>query len=234
MRLDAWFRERPDMALMAPYLAYLLLLALQSIEPFDTQARWLSHVLRGVGSLAVFWLVRRHLPPWGKPHLLLAIAAGAACAVLWAGGQHVFNRLGVPMHIPLPLFTAGEISDPTTIWTNATEFWVTAVLKVAVACTAVPIVEELFWRAFLLRALIRWDDFERVPLGTFRWRSFLGTSLLSTLQHPSNWLISIFCWFAFNGLFYWKKSILFLVLVHAFTNLFLYVYVLAARDWQFW
>ena len=101
------------------------------------------------------------------------------------------------------------------------------------ACTAVPIVEELFWRAFLLRALISWSDFERVPLGTFTWLSFLGTSFLSVLQHPGNWAVSILCWMVYNIVFYRTRSILCLVLLHGFTNLVLYLIVFRTQDWSF-
>jgi hypothetical protein len=38
----------------------------------------------------------------------------------------------------------------------------------------------------------------------------------------------------FNGLFYWKRSLLFLMLVHGITNLVLLVYVVGYRDWIFW
>jgi hypothetical protein len=114
-------------------------------------------------------------------------------------------------------------------------------LRILCASTTVAFVEELFWRAFLLRALIDWDDFERVPLGKFTWRSFLLTALISTLEHPANWAVSIPCWFAFNGLMYWKKSVLFLVVTHGLTNLFLYVWVIYqavgrgnASAWMFW
>ena len=94
-----------------------------------------------------------------------------------------------------------------------------------------------FWidaGAFLLRWLIDRDNFERVPLGKFTWFSFLATSLLSTIQHPDNWAVSIFCWMLFNALFYWTRSIKCLVLVHALTNLLLYLYVLKVDDWAFW
>jgi uncharacterized protein len=107
-------------------------------------------------------------------------------------------------------------------------------LRMTVACTAVPIVEELFWRAFLLRALIDWQNFERIPLGAFTWFSFLGTAAISTLQHPDNWGVSVLCWMAFNGVFYWTRSILCLALLHGFTNLALYLMVLRVRDWAFW
>lgn len=220
---------------MAPFMVYLLLLGLQDLGPFQVEWRWLAILIRGVGALAVVALFRRHLPPWGRPHWGIAIAAGLVCAAGWVAGQHFFDSLGIPHRLPIPPFAGTfEVVDPHTRWGDGALWWVTATMRITVACTTVPIVEELFWRAFLLRALINWQDFDRIPLGTFTWWSFLGTSLLSALQHPDNWLVSVFCWFAFNGLFYWTRSILCLVLVHACTNLALYVYVIAARDWMFW
>jgi CAAX prenyl protease-like protein len=120
-------------------------------------------------------------------------------------------------------------------------FWANSLTRIAVAITAVPVVEEIFWRAFLLRALIDWNNFEKLPLGAFTWMSFLGTALLSTVQHPDTWVVSIFCWFAFNGLMYWTRSLLCLVICHGVTNLVLYAWVLFvglyledARAWWLW
>ena len=39
---------------------------------------------------------------------------------------------------------------------------------------------------------------------------------------------------AFNGLMYWTRSIRCMILCHGITNLVLYLYVLAAKDWMFW
>jgi hypothetical protein len=164
------------------------------------------------------------------------IAAG------WYYGQYLFDDLGVPHRLPLPFFSREwDLVDPRNKLGDGTLFWATAATRITVASTTVPVVEELFWRAFLLRALISWSEFEKVPLGKFTWASFLISSLLSTLEHPDNWAVSIPCWFAFNGLMYWKKSILFLVFVHGFTNLFLYAWVLYEavyrgnqQAWMFW
>jgi CAAX prenyl protease-like protein len=113
-------------------------------------------------------------------------------------------------------------------------WWSQVVVRITVATTVVPIVEELFWRAFLLRSLIDWQQFEKIPLGTFAWRSFIGTALLSTIQHPEQWGVSILCWIAFNALFIWKKSLMFIMIVHGVTNLVLYIYVIAYEDWWHW
>jgi membrane protease YdiL (CAAX protease family) len=230
-RLDPLWRSRPDIVLMAPYMTYLLLLALVRVVPAEWE--WAAIAIRGVGALWVCWLVRKHLPPWGAPRWLIAIPAGFLAAWLWYVGQYVFDDFGWGGR--LPLFPGAKVVvDPRDALGSTELFWGTVVLRIGVACTAVPIVEELFWRAFLLRALISWSDFERVPLGRFTWFSFVGTALLSTLQHPDNWAVSILCWFFYNALFYWTRSILCLVIVHAVTNFVLYLHVVRVDDWAFW
>jgi hypothetical protein len=237
-RLDDWLEHRQDVVLMAPYMAYLILLALRDAEwlGIDYDDRVYMNMVRGFGALLVVWLVRNHLPKWGKPYWWAAIPAGIAAAVLWVGGQHLFNALGVPSRLPLPFFGGppGEPVDPRHLLGAEDLFWTTVVTRIATAVITVPIIEELFWRAFLLRALISWSEFEKVPLGKYTFYSFIGTSLLSAVQHPDNWLVSVFCWMLFNALFYWRPSILFITIVHGVTNLVLYVYVVRTNDWMFW
>jgi CAAX prenyl protease-like protein len=230
-RLDRLGRTRPDVVLMAPYMVYLVLLGLVAVLP--PRWEWTAITVRGVGSLGVVWLLRKHLPPWGKPYWIIAIAAGFFAAWLWYGGQYLVEEVGLGGR--LPVYPGSHvIQDPRDVLGAGRLFWATVVLRIAVACTAVPVVEELFWRAFLLRALINWHEFERIPLGQFTWFSFVGTALLSTLQHPDNWAVSILCWLLFNAIFCWTRSILCLVILHALTNLMLYLYVVRVDDWAFW
>lgn len=225
-RIDRFAHRRPDIVLMAPFLVYLALLSLKDVWP---EQNWAAALIRGVGAVAVVWLFRRHLPLWGRADVWVAVPAAVVTAFGWFYGQYLFNWWGLPQRLPIPPFSGQpELYDPTQRLGSGGLFWLTAVTHIAVATTTVAVVEELFWRAFLLRALVNWDDFEKVPLGTFAWRSFLGTSLLSVLQHPDNWAVSILCWMAWNGLMYWRKSILCLVLTHGLTNLVLYIWVLIA------
>jgi membrane protease YdiL (CAAX protease family) len=229
--IDRLARSRPDLVLALPLLVYVLLLSLPGFVSPDWQP--LVIVLRGVISLWVVWRFRRYLPPWGKPHWVIAIISGAVIAWGWAAGQAWLDSVGVPER--LPLFPGvKEVVDPRAEIGAKSLFRATWLARMSVAVLAVPVVEELFWRAFLLRALISWHDFEKVPLGTFTWQSFLGTSLISTIQHPDNWVVSVFCWMAFNALFYWTRSILCLVLIHGITNLVLYLIVLRISDWSHW
>lgn len=228
-------RRRPDFVFMAPYLAYLLLLPLKDWVP-AAYLPWAT-AARGILGLLVFWFLRRHFPPLGRPHWPIAITAGVLTVVLWVGGEHLLNQVHIgSFNLGGRFFVFPgilEVKDPREGLT-AFSWGSQVVLRLAVATITVPIVEEIFWRGFLLRAFINWDRFERVPLGAFAWRAFIGTALLSCLQHPDNWGVSILCWLAWNALMCWKKSLLCLMITHGVTNLVLYLYVIARGDWQFW
>ena len=224
--------SRPELAFITPFMVYLLLLGVGARLPDTWQPAAIA--VRGVASLAAVWAIRRHLPAWGRPHWWIVLAGGALVGWGWVVGQHVFDQLGLPSHLPLYPGGAKALVDPRDALGAGTLFWTTWGLRLSVACTAVPVVEELFWRAYLLRALIDWHHFDRVPLGRFTWVSFLGTALLSTLQHPDNWGVSVLCWLVYNVVFYWTRSILCLVLLHGMTNLVLYLLVLRVGDWSFW
>ncbi len=241
-------RTQPEVILMGPMMVYLLLMGLQ--DKVDEQYRWIPMLIKGLGGLAVFLAVRRYLPLTlnagraqpagagilGRPHLLLGVVCGVIVAAGWIAGQHLFNHLaewGGVAGKYWYVFRMHDSVDPR-VGITAGSWYAQVFARLAVTVMVVPIVEELFWRGFLLRALISWQRWPSIPLGTFTWGSFLGTSLLSVLQHPGNWAVSIACWMAYNALFYWKKSLLFLMVVHGVTNLALYTYAVLARDWLFW
>lgn len=229
--VDRLAAARPDVVFVAPLMVYIGLLSLVYALPAVWQP--VAIALRGVASLAVVWIFRRHLPPWGRPYWPIAIIGGILVGWGWIVGQDVLDQLGLGGRLPLMPGDKSVLDPRAQLGANGL-FWTTWWLRFTVACTAVPVVEELFWRAFLLRALIDWQNFERVPLGRFTWLSFLGTALISTLQHPDNWGVSILCWMVFNGMFYWTRSVLCLALLHGFTNVVLYVLTLRVKDWSFW
>lgn len=230
-RFDAVAASRPDFVLIAPLMLYILLLGLVPLVPRDWQP-WVIAV-RGVLPLLLVWRLRAFLPPWGRPYWPIAILGGALIGWGWIAGQAAFDQVGLGGRL---FFMPGEkeVVDPRLLLGSDKFFNTTWTLRLLVAVITVPVVEELFWRGFLLRALIDWSAFEKVPLGKFTWFSFLGTSLLSTLQHPDNWAVSILCWMAFNLVFYWTRSLLCLMLLHGMTNLVLYFMVARVGDWGHW
>jgi membrane protease YdiL (CAAX protease family) len=236
--LDELATNRPDIPYLVPFMAFLLLLPLNDWLPFSW--RPVAIAVRGGVSMWLAWRFFRHLPPLGKPHWFIAITVGLLVAWGWAAGQHFFDgiHIGDRSMGGRLIFFSGQpkADDPRVLYGPVSDFswWSQVVLRILVSCTVVAIVEEVFWRGFMLRAFIDWDRFYTVPLGAFTWFSFLGTSLISVLEHPDNWAVSILCWFVYNGLMIWKKSILCLIITHGVTNLALYIYVVWARDWLLW
>jgi hypothetical protein len=229
-------RAEPSAPLVIPYFAYLVLLAANDFVPAGYLP--IALAVHTAAGLYIVWLFHRRLPAMGRPYVVAAILAGLLAAFGWVAGQYVLNdvRLGDYALGDRLFFYPGErkVVDPHDDHGGGAWFGFYAAMKITRACTVVPIVEELFWRGFVLRLFVSWNRPHQVPFGTFTWLSFLGSSLLSTVQHPDNWAVSIGCWMFFNALFIWRRSFRLLIIAHAVTNLSLYLYVLRAGDWQFW
>jgi hypothetical protein len=104
--------------------------------------------------------------------------------------------------------------------------------RMAGAVLIVPLMEELFWRSFLIRYIID-KNFENVPPGTFTWVSFLLTVVLFGFEHHyilAGMMAGVF----YNLLLYRTRSLAQCVLSHAVTNLALGIYVVSTGKWQFW
>lgn len=98
----------------------------------------------------------------------------------------------------------------------------------------VPLLEEIFWRGFLLRYIIH-HDFTKVPFGTFEWRSFAIVTVGFCLEHQMvDWPAAIAAGMLYNLVAYRTRSLSACVLAHAVTNLLLGGYVLRTGQWGFW
>lgn len=234
--LTGLVHAEPRAPLMFPYLVYLLILAGQDLIPPSGWPIFIGFHI--VMTVAVCWQFRRHFPPLGRAHFVTASVIGLLACAWWVAGQHWLDRsrvFGLSLGGRLPLYPGeSRVVDPQSELGSGSLFWAFASLKMLRAVTVVPFVEELLWRGFLLRAFVNWNHYDQVAWGRFSGRAFWGTAILSTIQHPDNWVVSIGCWLIFNGLFYWKKSLLCVMVCHAITNLALYLYVLRAHDWRFW
>ena len=105
-------------------------------------------------------------------------------------------------------------------------------IRIFGASVVVPIMEELFWRSFLIRWIVN-TRFESVPLGTFTVGSFLITVVLFGLEH-NLWLAGMMAGAAYNLLLYRTGRIWPCILAHGLTNFLLGVHVLVTQEWQWW
>jgi len=100
----------------------------------------------------------------------------------------------------------------------------------------VALVEEIFWRGFLLRYLVNTDKpFWKTAFGTYKVRAFWIVVGLFMLAHaPEDWLGAIVFCVLVNWVAIRTKSLLACVLCHAVANLLLGIYVMATQNWGFW
>ncbi|EAT17329.1 CAAX prenyl protease-related protein [Desulfuromonas acetoxidans] len=153
-------------------------------------------------------------------HTVLSIAIGGGIFWLWIHMTWDFATLGESQGFN-PNFFAEE---------GMREMMVIARLFGAVL--VVPVMEEIFWRSFLIRYAID-GNFMQVAIGRFSVFSFLVTTVLFGLEHHL-FLAGMAAGALFNFLLYRTRSIAQCILSHFVANLALGLYVLRTEQWQFW
>ena len=150
----------------------------------------------------------------------LSLFVGILVFILWINMDWDFATIGESKGFDPTLI------DDETVRTTLVAF------RLFGAALVVPIMEELFWRSFLLRYIIN-SAFTKVAIGVFTWPSFLIGAALFGLEHNLI-LAGVMAGVAYSLLLYRTKSIAQCVLAHAVTNLILGIYVLQSGNWQFW
>lgn len=154
------------------------------------------------------------------PATLAACGIGLLVFALWIKMDWTLGAAGVPQGF-----------NPELLAGRTTQLAMTS-FRIAGAVLVVPVMEELFWRSFLIRYMID-KNFDTVPIGTFTWASFLVTVGLFGLEH--NFIYAgIMAGIVYNLLLYRTRSLAHCVLAHAVTNLALAIYVVSSGKWQFW
>jgi CAAX prenyl protease-like protein len=96
----------------------------------------------------------------------------------------------------------------------------------------VPVMEELFWRSFLMRWIDN-PDFLAVTPAQASARAIIVSSVLFGFEHHL-WLAGLIAGLVY-GLLYVRTGNLWVpVISHAVTNGVLGVWILATGNWQFW
>ena len=221
-----------------PYVAPMAtFLALTSLEDYLPRTRpgaatiayypWVYAIKLSV-VVFVVWLCRstwRDLRPWPSVNVLsLSVAIGVAVALIWVGADGYYPVWGT--------VGARAAYDPN-ILTPASRFAFLAV-RFGGLVLVVPLIEELFWRSFVMRWLVNPDHFESVPIGRVTLGAAAITAGLFALEHPAEWLPALGTGFAWAWLVHWSKSVSACFLSHAVANLALGIYVMLTGAWRFW
>lgn len=104
--------------------------------------------------------------------------------------------------------------------------------RTAGSIVTVPLAEELAFRGYLIRKLIK-NDFENAPLGQFTWFSFIASSILFGLMHE-RWLAGVVAGMAYALALYRRGHIGDAVIAHMTTNALIAIVVLSQHKWSLW
>jgi uncharacterized protein len=219
------------LAYVAPMIVFLVLTAAESYLPqLDGKPHplWypIAYAIKIGVVIVVAWLCRstwRDLRPRPTTSTLaLAVLLGGAVTLLW---------VGLDGHYPeIPLLGTRVGFNPNKMPIGDKLGFLAVRLLGLVA--VVPLIEELFWRSFLLRWVID-PHFARVPIGRVTPAAAAVTSALFALAHPE-WLPALLTGLLWAWLLWRTKSLSACVLSHAVANLALGIYVLSTGDWKFW
>jgi hypothetical protein len=208
---------------VAPMAAFLALTTIESwAAPANYVWLYLVKVIVVTGIVIGFRQPWREIQPQAKL-LLPAVSVGLAIFVQWIlldqwiPYPHLGDRIGFNP------FAA--ITDPAlrTLFLTA-RFYGLVIL--------VPVIEELFWRSFLLRYFSD-PDFTRLAVGTFSWQAFCFVAIAFGLAHPE-WLVAVIAACAYALLLRQTKSLFACIVAHSITNLALGLYVVLTQDWRYW
>ncbi len=219
------FHRRATAAYIAPFLAFVGIMALERMIPLPPQWLYLVRFLVVVSVIgAVSWPYLSFRPRFP----LASIAVGVAVFVIWVAPDILF---GYRHHwlFENALTGAAAPSLPPHLKSNVAFI----VLRAFSCAIVVPILEELFWRGWLMRWLID-NDFLKVPLGTYVPFSFWLVALLFASEHGPYWEVGLAAGIVYNWWIVRTRNLADCMLAHGVTNAILSGYVLLTGQWQYW
>ncbi len=211
---------------IVPFAVFAGFLALHSVWPLPART---DEIVRLVVMSAVLLSVARPVLDFRVLNWAGSAALGVAIFALWILPDLLFPAYRHSMLFENAL--TGKIA--TSLKPAALADPLVLGLRGVRAVVIVPIVEELFWRAWLMRWLIN-PEFEKVPLGTYAPVAFWTVAVLFASEHGPYWDVGLAAGILFNVWMVRTRSLGDLILSHAVANLALSAYVIAAGKWEYW
>jgi len=222
-RRAAWVRA-------TPFAVFIAALALRSWAPqddswgFDTRWLYALQLLLPAALIAAWWreygeLLRDSLPSLRE--VALAVVAGLLVFGLW-------------IHLDAPWMTISAGAAPAFDATNGSGGidWPLVAVRLMGAALLVPVMEELFWRSFLMR-WVQQPVFEGLAPQAVGLRAVVIATFMFMLAHTL-WLAAIIAGLVYAWLYIRSGRLWTAVIAHAVTNAALGVWVVGTGNWQFW
>ncbi|MCX8237211.1 MAG: CAAX prenyl protease-related protein [Akkermansiaceae bacterium] len=235
-QLKVW-REDRTLAHVVPFAAFMIFnliyqFAGEAILWEHDNAPWYRHwpeqlfypiqTVVCAGILVFFW---KHYELKWSNKVWIGVIAGFVGIGFWLLPTVLYDHLGM---IGKPdgffekltgLAPRREGFDPG-VFENPAAYWASLMFRLTRAIIIVSLIEEIFWRGFLMRFLLDMDgDYWKVPFGKPAWISFIVVTLAFMLAHaPLDWAGALVYGAITFGVAHWTRSLLACVVMHAVAN----------------
>jgi CAAX prenyl protease-like protein len=210
---------------VAPFLVFIAAMAVEHALALPLQV---AYPIRLTLTLTTLLLVSREEVKLRPAQPLLSIALGLVVFALWIAPDALF---GYRHHWLFENSIVGRASGSLSPHLQRNPLFL--MIRAAGSTLLVPIIEELFWRGWLMRWLID-RDFQRIPLGTYLPSAFWLTAALFASEHGPYWEVGLMAGVAYNWWMVHTRSLADCILAHAVTNGALAIYVVNAGAWRYW
>lgn len=122
------------------------------------------------------------------------------------------------------------------IFENPAAFWAAVGFRFLRAVVVVALVEEIFWRGFLMRFVCDWEgDYWKQPFGRASWKSYGIVTAMFMLAHAPSDYAGAFVYGSLTWLLcVWSRNLGACVLMHATANLLMGLYIMAYGKYGLW
>ncbi len=177
---------------------------------------------------------------WEPGKIALGIAFGAIGIGVWLLPTTLYDRLGMTGEVVgwrawLGLAARTDGFNP---WVFDTPLagWASLVMRFFRAAVVVALVEEIFWRGFVMRLVLDWHgDYWRQPFGKHSWLSFAVVTGLFVGVHQAPDRLAALVYGSLTYLLCVKtKSLSACVAMHATANFLMGCYIIAYGKYGLW
>ena len=179
---------------------------------------------------AVLIVFSRHLISFRAGHWAGSVLVGIAVFVLWVMPDVLWPAYRNHWLFDNSLVGSARSSASSDLRTDV----VFIAFRVFGSVALVPILEELFWRGWLMRWLIRPEDFQSVRPGAYTHYSFWVTAVLFAAEHGPYWDVGLLAGIIYNWWMVRTGRLADCIVAHAVTNGLLAAYLLRSGAWQYW
>jgi uncharacterized protein len=212
-------------AYVAPFLAFV---GLMGIEKAFSLPPVYFYVIRFLVVLTILAAVSRPYLKFRPSAPLASIGAGIVVFAIWIAPDQLF---GYRQHwlFENSITGAAVSSLPAELRTNIAFLVVRCVSSFAL----IPVLEELFWRGWLMRWLID-HEWMKVPPGAYQRSALWIVALLFASEHGPYWEVGLAAGVVYNWWMVRTRNLADCILAHGVTNALLCGWVLITHQWQYW